>query len=304
MRGAVIETELTVVSCSCSPSVLRNSGSISSVRARSKPWMSSTRVGRHLRLRRAQDRRELVDLLEPRLDARELLLGHEVGLVEQQPVGERHLLDRLVLGALGLLLVEVLLDVLRVDERHDAVEPRELLHLVVDEEGLRHRRRVGHPRRLDDDAVERGARPRARARQSFSINSTIRSWRTAQQMQPFITSMISRRPPDRRLDRVLLQTMSLSSIPTSPNSFSTTAPLLAVRRREDVVEQRRLAAAEEAADPRARWRAAAGSPSGEARRAAPPDSLSRGRGSHRPSSSVPSAVTTTYSMRCSSWVSV
>ena len=40
------------------------------------------------------------------------------------------------------------------DQRDDAIEPREGLHLVVDEEGLRDRCRVGHARCLDDDAVE------------------------------------------------------------------------------------------------------------------------------------------------------
>jgi hypothetical protein len=44
----------------------------------------------------------------------------------------------------------VLLDVLRVDERDDAVEAANFLHLVVHEEGLRDGRRVGHAGRLDE----------------------------------------------------------------------------------------------------------------------------------------------------------
>ena len=40
------------------------------------------------------------------------------------------------------------------DQRDDAIEPREGLHLVVDEEGLRDRCRVGHARCLDDDSVQ------------------------------------------------------------------------------------------------------------------------------------------------------
>ena len=64
------------------------------------------------------------------------------------------LLDRLVLGALGLLLVEVLLNVLGVNQRDDAVEAEVLLDLVVDEEGLRDWCRIGHAGRLDDDTVE------------------------------------------------------------------------------------------------------------------------------------------------------
>ena len=41
-----------------------------------------------------------------------------------------------------------------VGDRHHCVEPRRLLHVLVDEEGLRHRRRVGEAGRLDDDGVE------------------------------------------------------------------------------------------------------------------------------------------------------
>ena len=64
---------------------------------------------------------------QPPRRAREArLVLDEVALVEDEPVGERDLLDRLVLDALGLLLVEVLLDVLGVDQRDDAVEPRKL----------------------------------------------------------------------------------------------------------------------------------------------------------------------------------
>ena len=43
---------------------------------------------------------------------------------------------------------------LGVGDRHDRVEPRRLLHVLVDEEGLRDRRRIGEAGRLDDDRVE------------------------------------------------------------------------------------------------------------------------------------------------------
>mmetsp|Transcript_18354 Transcript_18354/g.31238 ORF Transcript_18354/g.31238 Transcript_18354/m.31238 type:complete len:347 (-) Transcript_18354:315-1355(-) len=101
----------------------------------------------------AQDRRERVERLQPPLDSGQVLLRHEVRLVEEQPVGERDLLHRLVLGALGLLLVEVLLDVLRVDQRDHAVEAGALLDRLVHEEGLHDRSRVGEASRLDDDGV-------------------------------------------------------------------------------------------------------------------------------------------------------
>ena len=43
---------------------------------------------------------------------------------------------------------------LGVGHRYDRVQPRRLLHVLVDEEGLRDRRGIGEARRLDDDRVE------------------------------------------------------------------------------------------------------------------------------------------------------
>ena len=83
-----------------------------------------------------------------RLDALERRLVHEVGLVEQHEVGEGHLLGRLV------ELVDVLLEVFGVHHRHDGVERELVLELIVEEEGLRHRTRIGHARGLDEDVVE------------------------------------------------------------------------------------------------------------------------------------------------------
>ena len=130
-----------------------------------------------------------VHRLDAGLDAHEVLLAHQIRLVDQDAVckGDLHvytcmhacmrarvhacghagmcvcdvcvhaagnLLDRLVLGALRLLLIQVLLDVLRVDESDNAVEPKGRFGRVVHEEGLRDRRRVGHARRLDDDPIQ------------------------------------------------------------------------------------------------------------------------------------------------------
>ena len=46
------------------------------------------------------------------------------------------------------------LDVLRVDEGDDAVQRKQLAHILVDEERLRDGARVGHARGLDQDAIE------------------------------------------------------------------------------------------------------------------------------------------------------
>ena len=89
-----------------------------------------------------------VDGANPRLDFGELGLGNEIGLVEHDDVGERDL----VLG-LGRVL-EPVAQPFRIGHRHHGVEPRMLLHVLVDEEGLRDRRRIGEAGGLDDDGVE------------------------------------------------------------------------------------------------------------------------------------------------------
>ena len=89
-----------------------------------------------------------VDGADPRLDFGEFGLGDEIGLVEHDDVGERDL----VLG-FGRVLQPVA-QPFGVGHRHHRVEPGVLLHVLVDEEGLRHRRRIGEARGLDDDGVE------------------------------------------------------------------------------------------------------------------------------------------------------
>mmetsp|Transcript_24243 Transcript_24243/g.79820 ORF Transcript_24243/g.79820 Transcript_24243/m.79820 type:complete len:241 (-) Transcript_24243:335-1057(-) len=118
---------------------------------------------RDRRVLASANRRELVDLAQPLLEPLQVrLLRHQVDLVEQEAVGESNLLDRLVLGALGLLLVEVLLDVLCVYQRDDRVEPSVLLDGFVHEEGLRHllgwrrHKRGGEGRRRRRERGRRG----------------------------------------------------------------------------------------------------------------------------------------------------
>mmetsp|Transcript_73987 Transcript_73987/g.211274 ORF Transcript_73987/g.211274 Transcript_73987/m.211274 type:complete len:268 (-) Transcript_73987:13-816(-) len=106
-------------------------------------------------LRRPNDRGESVHRSQPRLDPFEiLLLGHQIDLVENEAIGERHLFDALVLRALRLLLVQVLLDVVRVHQCDDAIKLEELLHEIVNEEGLRYGGRIRHARGLDHDRIE------------------------------------------------------------------------------------------------------------------------------------------------------
>ena len=87
-----------------------------------------------------------------RLDRGKLVGADQIGLVEQDHVGEADLLLRL--RAVGQALGQVL----GIGDGHHRVELGPGAHVVVHEEGLRHRHRVGEPRGLDQDAVE-AARP-------------------------------------------------------------------------------------------------------------------------------------------------
>jgi hypothetical protein len=87
-------------------------------------------------------------------DRAQLLLRDEVDLVDDDAVGERHLLHRLVHRALGAHLVELALDELAVDERRHAVDAVVVLQHRVGVEGLQDGRRVGKPRRLEEHGVE------------------------------------------------------------------------------------------------------------------------------------------------------
>ena len=89
-----------------------------------------------------------VDAADARLDLGEFGLGDEIGLVQHDDVGERDL----VLGFRRVL--QAVAQPFGVGDGHDRIEPGVLLHVLVDEEGLRHRRRIGEARGLDDDGVE------------------------------------------------------------------------------------------------------------------------------------------------------
>ena len=90
-----------------------------------------------------------VDRADAGLDGVELVLRrHEVGLVEDDDVREGDLVLRF-----GRIL-EPVGEPFGVGHRDDGVEPGRVRDVLVHEEGLRHRRRVGEAGRLDDDGVE------------------------------------------------------------------------------------------------------------------------------------------------------
>ena len=89
-----------------------------------------------------------VDAADAGLDFGEFGLGDEVGLVQHDDVGE----GDLVLGFRRIL--QAVAQPFGVGDGDDRIEPGVLLHVLVDEEGLRHRGRIGQARGLDDDGVE------------------------------------------------------------------------------------------------------------------------------------------------------
>ena len=105
-------------------------------------------VDRHIGIAGSEHLGGGIDGAHPTLDALEFGGCHQVGLVEQDHVGEGDLFAGFI------HLVEVLLDVARIDDGHDGVEHELLLEVVVQEEGLRDRAGIGHPGGLDDDVVE------------------------------------------------------------------------------------------------------------------------------------------------------
>ncbi len=92
-----------------------------------------------------------VDRADAPLDEGQVLRRDQIGLVEQDHVGEGDLLLRF------RAVVEPLDQVLGVDDRHDGVELGLGAHVLIDEEGLRHGGGVGEPGGLDDDRVETAA---------------------------------------------------------------------------------------------------------------------------------------------------
>jgi hypothetical protein len=105
-------------------------------------------VGRGAPRHHRRDRGDPVERAQPRLEPGERV-GLQVGLRHQQPVGERDLL-----AGLGMP-VELARGVHRVDRGHHAGERAEVRHQRVVQQHLHHRRRVGEPGGLDDDAPER-----------------------------------------------------------------------------------------------------------------------------------------------------
>ena len=91
---------------------------------------------------------ELVHGTDACPDLREGLRVDQIGLVQQDRVGESDLF-------LGLVrILDTLEEVPRIDDRHHRIERDPAFDVLVDEKGLHHGRGIGEAGGLDDDAVE------------------------------------------------------------------------------------------------------------------------------------------------------
>ena len=106
----------------------------------------------HLRPRRLVNGAVGVELADGQLDLAQFVRTDQIGLVENDDIGEGHLI-------LGLRrIAETLEEELGVDQRHHGIEAGILAHLVIHEERLGHRHRIGETGGLDQNGIE-GATP-------------------------------------------------------------------------------------------------------------------------------------------------
>src|SRR5579864_6649090 len=94
-----------------------------------------------------------IDAADTRLDVAQLFGRDQIGLVDEDDVGK----GDLVLGLGGVL--EPVVEPLGIGDGDHGVELGAPPDVLIDEEGLRHRRRIGQPRGLDDDGVELARAP-------------------------------------------------------------------------------------------------------------------------------------------------
>ena len=140
----------------------------------------------------------------------------------QDDVGE----GDLVLG-LGRVL-EPVVEPFGVGDRHHGVEPRPPPDILVHEKGLRHRRRVGEPRGLDDDGVELALAPHQPVEDAHEVAAHGAADAAVVHLEHFLVGA----------DDEVVVDADLAELVDDDGVF------LAVRLGQDAVEQCRLAGAE------------------------------------------------------------
>ena len=163
-----------------------------------------------------------VDGADARLDLAQFGRRHQVRFVDDDHVGEGDLV-------LGLRRVaEARREPFGVGDRHHGVEASRLLHVLVDEEGLRHRRGIGQAGRLDDDRVE----PALALHQALDDADEVAAHGAADAAVVHLEHFLVRPDDELVVDADLAEFVDDDRI------------ALAVRLTEDPVEQGRLAGAE------------------------------------------------------------
>src|SRR5262245_61916056 len=163
-----------------------------------------------------------VDAADARLHLAERVGFDQIGLVEQDHVGERDLVLRL------RRVLEAVLQPFGVSDRDHRVELGLAADIVVHEEGLRHRRGIREPRGLNDDGVEL-ALP---AHQSIDDAHEVAAHRAAHAAVVHLEHFFVGADDEVVVDADLAEFVDDDGV------------LLPVRLRQDAVEQRGLAGAE------------------------------------------------------------
>ena len=161
----------------------------------------------------------------PRMRAstsRSSAVAHEIGLVDQDHVGEGDLVLRL------RRVLEAVLEPFGVGDRHHRVELGLAADVLVDEEGLRHRRGIGEARGLDDDGVELALAPHQTLDDADEVAAHGAADAAVVHLEHFLVGA----------DDQLVVDADLAELVDDHGVF------LAVRLGQDAVEQRGLAGAE------------------------------------------------------------
>src|SRR5260370_11143825 len=163
-----------------------------------------------------------IDAADARLHFAEFVGRDQVGLIEQDDIGERDLVLRL------RRVLEPVLEPFGVGDGDDGVELGFAADIVVDEERLRHWRGVREPRGLEDDGVE-FALP---AHQPVTNAHEIAAHRAADAAVVHLEDFFVGADDEVVVDADLAELVDDDSV------------LVPVRLRQDAVEERRLAGAE------------------------------------------------------------